>query len=113
MMDKDGMDIAGRFFSDLAESKDTFVVFTETEDMVDAAKQMVDLAGARVEIQMHKSEVLISKEEAKEYIANFGTPGNCNQHIIQFDDLGVKWTLWMEEYLLIDGNDMIDVLSFC
>ena len=98
------------YFRELYRSREIFVLFEDTKEMTNCAKEMVDLADNEVNIWTWESEREVSKEEAKEYISKFnekdGTPRG-----IQFSDNRVRWMLRIERYSLIDKDDTIDVMS--
>ena len=99
-----------RYFKRLSETGEAYIVFMDTAYMVECAKNIVDLAGDDVSMQMRGSPRKVSKEEAKEHIGKFNER-DCTSCGVQFYDNGISRILRIERYSLIGSSDVIDMMS--
>lgn len=98
-----------KYFKQLSETDERYIVFMDAAYMVDCAKNMVDLAGDDVSMRTRGSPREVSKEEAKEHLGNFSEK-DCTPRGVQFYDDGISRILEIGRYSMIDGKNVIDVM---
>jgi hypothetical protein len=98
-------------------------VFLESEEAVDTAKKMIDLAGDNVKIlaplnedgTVNEDDATMSKEEAKGYVEKYdGEVGGVCQRCLDLYEEGADGrSMWIETYKRVVGSyDAVDILSW-
>lgn len=115
---------ADQFFQETIKKGKEFAVFSEPNEAIDAAKQMIDLVGNNVKITIpflengtiNEINAPISKEVAKQYISNYDGEdgGGVYQRSIDFSKKETPGrSMWIETYKRIGGSyDAVDILSW-
>jgi len=113
------LDKADTFFQGMRKTKTSVVVFFQSKEVVDTAKEMIALMGngVRITLPFDNSGIVVNEKEAKRYVERYnGEVGGTRHRYLGFyekETLQEKM-LWIDTYEGVeeDHNDIVHLLAW-